>query len=173
MARRAILLVGLSGSGKSTVGPIVARELGAPFVDLDAVIETRAGRSIAQIFDEKGERAFRAMEAGLGVEVLGGTPAVVATGGGFLEDQDSRRRALSQAWAVYLDTSPAVAASRLEGTRDRPLLKGQDAAHRLGEMLARREAAYLEAQCRVTTDGKSADEVAAAVVMLARQQGGW
>ena len=153
MARRHVVLVGLPGSGKTTVGELVAKRLRAPFVDMDDAIQMRAGRSVVEIFDEEGEAAFRSMEVALGAEVLGGTPeAVVSSGGGFFVDPTTRRRVLEVAYVIYLETSPAHAALRLVGRTDRPLLNVPDPLARMGELLARRETAYLEAQGRVTTD---------------------
>ena len=173
MARSHIVLVGLPGAGKTTVGAIVAARLGAPFQDLDRVIESRTGRSVAQLFAEQGEAAFRALEAGVGAELLAGPPSILAPGGGFFGDQDQRRRTLSQAYAIYLKTSAAVAARRLAGTPDRPLLAGFQPMLRLRLLLEQREAGYLEAQGHVTTDGRAPETVAAEVLELARTYGGW
>jgi len=173
LTKRSLLLVGLPGAGKSTVGPLLAELLGAPFVDFDRTIEMRAGRSVARLFEEQGEAAFRALEAQLGSELLAGPPAVLAPGGGYVLDAATRRQALEKALLVYLETSPSVAARRLAGQEDRPLLKGFDRTLRLRQLLEQREAVYLEAQCRVTTDLGSPVEVAAQVAELARTLGGW
>jgi shikimate kinase len=159
------------------VGTLVARELGAPFTDLDAVIESREGKSVSAIFAEHGEAAFRALEAAVGAELLEGPPAILAPGGGFFADARLRAQTLAVAYALYLETSPAAAALRLLGAYERPMLKGRapglQVEQRLAELLAQREAAYLEAQGRVRTDEKSARDVAAEVVVLARTHGGW
>ena len=170
---RHVVLVGLSGSGKSTVGAIVAARLKAPFADIDALVEHRAGRSITRIFDEDGEAAFRALEAAVAADVLAGPPSIIAAGGGTFDDPGNRRRTLEAAVVVYLETSPGVAAARLDDSVGRPLLDGSDRADRLGAMLERRAPAYHQAQQRVTTDGLTADRVADEVVALARQKGGW
>ncbi|MGD0484589.1 MAG: shikimate kinase, partial [Gemmatimonadales bacterium] len=81
--RQHVLLVGLSGAGKTTVGRLVAAKLGAPFMDLDEEVARRAGRAIAAVFEEEGEAAFRAIEAACARDALAGPPAVVAAGGGF------------------------------------------------------------------------------------------
>ena len=173
MKKRHIVLVGLPGAGKTTVGRLVAQRLGAPFVDLDQLIESREGNSVSAIFAEQGEAAFRAVERAVGEELLAGAPTVIAPGGGFFLDAGTRRRTLDVACAVYLETSPRIAAERLAGQSDRPLLEGGDMARRIGELLSQREAAYLEAPCRVTTDGRSAKDVADAVCELARAEAGW
>jgi shikimate kinase len=167
------LLVGLPGSGKSTVGELVARSLGARWIDLDAEIEARAGKSVPRIFAEDGETVFRTLESQAGRAVLSSEPAVISVGGGFLEG-DGRHHALrARALVVYLQTSPEVCARRLGDPSGRPLLEGKPAAARLRELLARREAGYLEAAGKVTTDGLAPSDVAGRVVELARELGGW
>lgn len=173
MARRHVVLVGLPGAGKTTVGRLVAERLGAPFIDVDRVIETRAGKSVGEIFAEEGEAAFRALEVEVGAELLSGAPAVISPGGGFFTDAPLRRRALEIACVLYLQTSPAEAARRLGGQADRPLLDGHEPVQRLRALLEQREAAYLEARDTVTTDDRSALEVADQVVVLACAHGGW
>lgn len=173
MPRRHLVLVGLSGAGKTAAGRLAAGLLGAPFTDVDAVVEQRAGRAIAAIFDAEGEAAFRVLEAAAGRDALLGVPAVIATGGGFLLDPESRRLAHARALVVHLAVGPETAARRLAGSHDRPLLEGADMVARLRELLAAREPLYLEAAEQVTTDGLTLDEVAARLVALARSEGDW
>jgi len=173
MKRRHIILVGLPGSGKTTVARLVAERLGATVIDFDAVIEARAGKSVERIFAEDGEPAFRALEATVGAEALAGEPAILSPGGGFFQDPVQRRLALVMGYVVYLMTSPAVAARRLEGSHSRPLLKGFEPALRLHLLLEQRRGTYLEAQERVTTDLLTPEAVADEVAQLARTHGGW
>lgn len=170
---RHLVLAGLPGAGKSTVGRLVADLLGAPFADLDSLIEARAGKPIPRIFADDGEPAFRALEAALGAELLAGAPTVISAGGGFLAEALNRHRALLAGYVIYLETSPAVAASRVAREGGRPLLEGGDAVTRLEQLLGQRLSVYLEAQDRVTTDGLTAVEVASRVAELARACGGW
>lgn len=173
MTPRHLVLVGLPGAGKSTVGQLVASRLGAPFADFDRLIEHRAGKSVARIFAEDGEGAFRALEATIGAEQLTGPPAVLAPGGGYVLNAVQRRLAIAMGYVVYLVTSPAVAARRLEGQDTRPLLKGFDPVLRLQQFLEQRRDVYVEAQGQVTTDGLTPAEVADQVAQLARTSGGW
>jgi shikimate kinase len=177
VAPRHVVLVGLPGSGKSAVGALAAKQLGAPFTDLDVAISAREGKTVSEIFAERGEPAFRALEARVGMELLEGPPAILAPGGGFFADSSLRARTLDVAYALFLETSPKEAAHRLQDASDRPMLKGRERGlamqQRLAELLAQREAAYLEAQGRVSTDAKSIEQVASEVVVLARAHGGW
>ena len=173
VARRHVVLVGLPGSGKTTVGRLAAERLGAPFSDLDEAIAARAGKSVARIFAEDGEPAFRALEAEAGDRILAGEPVVPSPGGGFIEDTQRRRHILERALVIYLSTSPAVAAERLRGETARPLLALGDAVTRISELLDRRRAGYQQAHATVTTDEQTPDDVAAAVAELARTKGGW
>jgi shikimate kinase len=173
LTKRHVILVGLPGSGKTTVGRLVATELGAPFVDLDEAIQSRAGKSVARLFAEDGEAAFRALESELGAEVLAGPPAVVAPGGGFFAGDAARAMARRAGLVVYLETDPDVAAARLGGAAGRPLLEGGETAARLASLLAARGPLYRESECTVPTTGVAAAAVARLVASLARARGGW
>lgn len=171
--RRHIILIGLPGAGKTTVGRLAARALGATFTDLDDVIAARRGKSIPRIFAEDGEPAFRALEAELGAETFAGPAGVIALGGGFVAEPARRRLALRSGVVVHLKTLAATAARRLAGSSGRPLLDGRDIPDRLTQLSDQREHAYLEAPHSVTTDELSPEQIAGKVVALARQQGGW
>lgn len=173
MGRRHVVLVGLPGSGKSTVGRIAAEQLGAPFLDLDRLIESRTGRTIERIMAEQEEAGFRLLEAEAAADVLSGPAAVLAPGGGFFQDPAGRQAALEAGYVVYLHVSPSVAARRLKDATDRPLLKGYDITLRLAQLLQRREAAYLQAHAKVSTDSLEPGQVAERVAVLARSGGGW
>lgn len=165
-----LLLLGLPGAGKSTVGPLVAASLGRAFVDLDLEIERRERRSIPEIFAAQGEGAFRALERALSAELLvaGRAPIVLAPGGGWVEDPANRALMAGCCIAVYLRVSPAVALARM-GTaiRTRPLLAGDDPEKKLSELLVRREATYLQSQYTLSVDSMTPAEVASSIVALA------
>ena len=159
---RPILLVGMMGSGKSTVGPLLARLLARDFLDLDEEIERRAGRTISEIFESDGETAFRSLE-GEAVEALAKGDVVVALGGGAIAQPGASKRLAKLGTVVYLRASPDELAGRIGGADERPLLSGLDASgqrRRLEEILQARETAYETAQVVVETDGRSVEEIA-------------
>ena len=170
--KRHVLLVGLPGSGKTTVGMLVARELGTAFVDVDAAIIRREGRPVTLIFAEKGEAAFRDMERREVEAALGREPAVIAPGGGLAMQPGVLARARAAALIVYLRTKPDTATRRV-GPGNRPTLMGGDPLDLMRDLLRDREVAYLEADATVDTDGRSAADVATEVVRLAHAQAGW
>ena len=146
-----ILLVGLSGSGKSTVGRLLARQLERPFIDTDDALARRAGRSIPQIFAAEGEQHFRELEAAEVCAALAGPPAVVSLGGGALMQPLTRIRC-AQHCLVWLDAPPSVLARRVAprgDARGRPLLAGIDPVLRLTELLAQRRPQYAQAHVRL------------------------
>jgi shikimate kinase len=152
-----VVLVGAPGSGKSTVGGLLAERLGVPFVDVDAVIEQRTGRSIAAIFADDGEPAFRALEEQVTAELLGG-PGVLSLGGGAVLSPTTRA-ALRGRRVVWLQVSAATAVSRVGLNEARPLLLG-NVRGRLIKLLAERTPLYAEvATERVDTDASTPDEV--------------
>jgi shikimate kinase len=124
-----IYLTGFMGSGKSTIGPLVANVLGYDFIDLDAAIEARAGKSIPVLFEEEGEAAFRAIEAEVLLETTRQEHLVVSVGGGALTFEVNLQRALWHGTVVYLHVPVDQLVRRLKrGARQRPLLR--DAAGR-------------------------------------------
>lgn len=150
--RPTLLLGGFMGTGKSTVGRIVAERVGLPFVDLDEVVERAAGCSVAEIFATRGEAAFRALEAeALGTELAEPAPRVVALGGGALLDRGRRLRALESARVVTLTARVETLVARTTGA-GRPLLDGPDRSARVRDLLASRAAAYAETHAVVATD---------------------
>ena len=174
-ARAHLVLLGPSGAGKSTVGPLVAARLGRPFVDLDAVIETRIGMPIATLFAEQGEGAFRAWEHRVTEELLqpGGPPIVLAPGAGWIEDPRHQALLRGRLWGVYLAVDPAIAVTRMGGSVGlRPKLGGADPVDSAGRLAMRREPLYLQSHHTVSTNSMSPDAVASYIVALASRDSG-
>ena len=171
-----IVLIGLSGSGKTTAGPLVARALGWDYLDLDETIERSAGRPIREIFAAGGETAFRALERDALASALEHTSVVVATGGGIVEDAANRELLRSRAFSVWLHAPLEVLAERLREATDRPLLAG-DAPSMLARMLERRAARYASSSDWVVATGalaprQVADEIVRAWLMRGTAAGG-
>lgn len=159
-----IYLTGLSGSGKSTVGPILAQQLGWSFVDTDRLIEEATGMAVTDIFSTFGEPVFREHESTMVQHVAAMfRELVVSLGGGAVVSGKNRSCIQETGTIVYLKASPKLLAERLDdGTELRPLLRtaDNDVAGRLAQLLAEREALYEEAHVIVETDGLDADAIA-------------
>lgn len=160
--RRPVLLVGMRGAGKSTAGPIVARRLGRPFVDLDQEIEREAGCSVPDIFRREGEPAFRDRELAALRRALSARPgAVVAAGGGALDRVEGRAAvAVAGARVVFLDAPADVLAARLRGS-DRPALTSLPFREEVKALLREREPRYRSA-AEVAVDAGTGDPAAVA-----------
>jgi shikimate kinase len=150
--RRPIVLVGLMGVGKSTVGRRLASRLHLPFVDADKEIETAAGLSIAEIFARYGEQAFRDGERRVIARLIDGRPKVIATGGGAFMNDQTRALILARATAVWLDADIDVLVDRVSRRDDRPLLQDRDPRQVLVELSAKRNPVYALAPIHVRSE---------------------
>lgn len=146
-----VVLVGLMGAGKSTVGRRLARRLGLPFVDSDEEIERAAVHSIPEIFDRFGEASFRDGERRVLRRLIEGEPKVVATGGGAFMDTETRALILRRCLAVWLDADIETLAARVARRGHRPLLAGRDPGPLLRELAAVRNPVYAEAHLRIVS----------------------
>ena len=156
-----VYLVGMPGSGKSTVGAELAGRLGVPFVDLDAEIEGREGRTVPEIFRADGEAAFRALEAKELVRASAQDPSVIACGGGVVLEQANRITLRSTGTCVFLDVPLDVLRERVRPSEDRPLIRS---AGDLEELLASRERLYREFAAHVVDGSGDPGSVADAIV---------
>lgn len=171
-ARRHVVLVGLPGAGKSTVGPILAAALGWPFHDLDEAIVRREGRSITEIFSESGEPFFRDLETMISRELLAGSPSVISTGGGWIVSDDNVTAARTAALIVHLRVTPPTAAARMATDAHlRPLLGSAETTQRLEELWVSRRERYSLADVEVDTEVLDPEEVAASIVKLIERPG--
>jgi shikimate kinase len=156
-----VYLVGMPGSGKSTVGGEVAGRLGVPFVDLDAEIERRSGESVPDIFAREGEAGFRVLEARELVDASRNDPSVVACGGGVVLEPANRITLRNTGTCVYLDVPLAVLQDRVRPAADRPLIRSDGD---LARLLAEREPLYREFAAHVVDGSGPPGEVADAIV---------
>ena len=136
---RSLVLVGMMGAGKSSIGRRLATRLAMPFVDADTEIELAAGMSIPEIFEAHGEPHFRDGEARVIARLLGGAPIVLATGGGAVLREETRARIAERAISIWLKADADVILRRVKRRTDRPLLHTPDPAATIGRLIAERE----------------------------------
>ncbi len=168
MAKTLVFLTGFMGSGKSTIGPLLARQIGYDFLDLDELIEEIEGKKIADIFREKGELYFRNIERNILTEtVLKLSRFVVALGGGTITFLDNLYLIKKAGVLIYLRTSPQVLLERIKFKTDRPLLLDQSGNvlsedllfEKIMMLLKARERYYLQADFLVSTDDRDVNEI--------------
>ena len=169
---RIIVLVGLMGAGKSCVGRRVAQRLGIPFVDADAEVEAAAGCSIADIFEQYGEEAFRDGERRVIARLLDGPPSVLATGGGAFIDEETRNLILEKGVSVWLRADPETLVARTSGRTHRPLLNTGDPEKTLADLIDTRYPVYSMADIVVDTGSDSATVTCNRVIDALSQQAG-
>jgi shikimate kinase len=162
---RPIVLVGLMGAGKSTVGRRLARRLGLPFADADEEIEADAGLAIAEIFERYGEARFRERERLVVARLVDGPRRVIAAGGGAFVDAETRALILERCVAVWLDAELELIAERVGSAGDRPLLNGREPLAALRALAEQRSPAYAEAHFAIRPRGldQTVDEIVAAL----------
>jgi shikimate kinase len=142
---RSIVLVGMMGAGKSSIGRRLGTRLGLPFIDADTEIEERAGMTISELFEKYGEAYFRAGEARVIARLLDGGPRVLATGGGAFMNANIRAQLRAKGISVWLKADFDLLLRRIKRRNDRPLLKTDDPASRLKALIEERYPVYAEA----------------------------
>ena len=165
---RALWLVGMMGSGKTTVGGLIAQQTGLAFVDTDARIEAENDLTVSGIWEIEGEQTFRDLESGqIGRIAAAGEDCVVATGGGVVLRPENVAAMRSNGTVVWLTAEPEQLAARVRTPRTRPLLDARRTEQRLSELLAEREQWYAEAAHHsVDTRFKSPEEVSREVILF-------
>ena len=161
---RSVILTGFMGTGKSSVGKVLARMSGLTYVDLDALIVAQAGLSINEIFSLLGEPAFRALESSLLLSLNQQEGIILSTGGGAVLSAENRDIMRSRGIVVNLTAPVSVIRARLRHATDRPLLRDSAASEKIEQMLGEREACYAEADIRIDTAGKKIEDVAAEIM---------
>ncbi|MBP6704794.1 MAG: shikimate kinase [Vicinamibacteria bacterium] len=162
-----IALVGFMGSGKSTIGPLLAGRLAYDFVDLDREIESRAGARVSDIFATRGESTFREIEGRVLAELLGAEARVLATGGGAFAQPKAAETLLARAFVVHLDCDFDEACRRAALQGGRPLLENGPAA--AAALYAERKDKYARAHVTIDTTLRSPEEVVAEIARLLPQ----
>ena len=161
---RPIVLVGLMGVGKTSVGRRLANRLHLPFADADHEIEMASGLTVSEIFERFGEAHFRDGERRVIARLIDGRQKVIATGGGAFMNDATRALILDRATAVWLDADIDTLAARVARRDDRPLLRGKDARVVLGELAAVRNPIYALAPIHVRSNAHPHDATVDAIV---------
>jgi len=165
MSHRNIILIGPMGSGKSTIGSIIAKRLNREFQDSDHYIEKRTGVDIARIFDIEGEQGFRDRETNALKELLSQNNRVIATGGGSVLREANQALLKQQGYIVFLDTTVKQQLQRLRRDKKRPLLQTENPRERLEALFEQRHPIYLDlADLAIKTDKRVARRLAADII---------
>lgn len=161
---RPIVLIGLMGAGKTTVGRRLAQRLGLPFVDADEEIEAAAGMSISEIFQMFGEAYFRDGERRVISRLIDGSPKVIATGGGAFMNDRTRALILEKTTAVWLEADLDTLVERVRRRSTRPLLKDRDPRQVLGDLAKLRNPVYALAPIHVRSQPSPHDATVKAIL---------
>lgn len=165
MSQANIFLVGLMGSGKTTIGRQLARRMGRVFYDSDHEIVNRTGVRIPVIFELEGEAGFRRREAQVIAELADEGGVVVATGGGAVLDPENRRRMQESGWIVYLDVPTSILLERTRHDTNRPLLQVADPAGRLNSLRGERDPLYREIASLVVDGSRANSQIAVSRIL--------
>jgi shikimate kinase len=167
LGKRSVVLVGMMGAGKSSIGRRAALRLGIPFVDADAEIEMAAQMTIPELFERRGEAEFRAGEARVILRLLESGPQVLATGGGAFMNPDTRAAIAAKGISVWLKAEFDVLMKRIKRRHDRPLLKTEDPGATLQKLMDERYPIYaladLTIQSREVLHDRIVDEIVSAL----------
>jgi shikimate kinase len=158
-----IVLAGFMGTGKTTIGQIVADRLGMSFIDLDETIEADAGQPIARIFADEGEAAFRSLEAQIASKIVSQSGQVIATGGGTLLNVDTRAAFAGNSLLVCLTADPEIIMERVAGDKTRPLAQNREA---LITLMGDRAALYASLPYHVDTTDRTPEQAAEEVMRI-------
>jgi shikimate kinase len=156
--KNCIALIGFMATGKSTIGPLLARELEYDFIDTDAMVEADMGMTIADIFAQLGEDAFRDAEHEALKKALNMEKIVLSTGGGIILFKRNRKLLAEQAFVVSLSAQPETIYGRVKDDDTRPLLKCNDPLQRIKQILAERQVYYDVCDFKISTETWTAEE---------------
>lgn len=156
-----ITLIGMMGSGKTTLGKILSEKTNVSAIDIDELIELNENSTITDIFKTQGEEYFRKIEAKTIKELINSTnPQILSLGGGAFENVQTRELLLNNSVVIYLETTPVEILNRIQKTNNRPLLKNNMTIEKINEIITKRKDNYNLAHHKILTDGKTPSKIA-------------
>ena len=156
-----ITLIGMMGSGKTTLGKILSEKTNISAIDIDELIEQNENSTITDIFKTQGEEYFRKIEAKTIKELINSTnPQILSLGGGAFENEQTRELLLKNSTVIYLETTPEEIFRRIQKTNNRPLLKNNMTIEKINEIITKRKDNYNLAHHKILTDGKTPSKIA-------------
>ena len=156
--QKTLVLVGMMGAGKTTIGRLLAESLGLAFFDSDMEIERRAGKTISDIFDHDGERAFRTLEEKTLGTLLGGDACIIAAGGGAFLNAETRKQIQENAFSIWLDAPMEVMFERARQDNKRPLLQKENAGDVFATLYSERKEVYALADIHIVNGTQSSQK---------------
>lgn len=156
---KTIVLIGMMGSGKTTIGKLLGEKLTLRSIDIDVIIEQNEKRTVSEIFQNEGEKYFRNIERETIKKIFTNKDLIISLGGGAFEDQLTRELLLKNSTVIYLKTSPNVILERIKNNTNRPLLKNQMTVEKIQSIILQRQKNYELANITILTDNKNTDKI--------------
>lgn len=156
---KTIVLIGMMGSGKTTIGKLLGTKLNLKNIDIDILIEQNEKRTISDIFQNNGEKYFRNLEKETIQSVFEDKNLVISLGGGAFEDQVTQELLLKNSTIIYLKTSPQIILERIKNNTNRPLLKNQMTIEKIQSIISKRQKNYELANITILTDNKNPNKI--------------
>lgn len=156
---KTIVLIGMMGSGKTTIGKLLGEKLTLRSIDIDVIIEQNEKRTVSEIFQNEGEKYFRNIERETIKKNFTNKNLIISLGGGAFEDQLTQELLLKNSTVIYLKTSPNVILERIKNNTNRPLLKNQMTVEKIQSIILQRQKNYELANITILTDNKNTDKI--------------
>lgn len=156
---KTIVLIGMMGSGKTTIGKLLGEKLTLRSIDIDVIIEQNEKRTVSEIFQNEGEKYFRNIERETIKKNFTNKDLIISLGGGAFEDQLTQELLLKNSTVIYLKTSPNVILERIKNNTNRPLLKNQMTVEKIQSIILQRQKNYELANITILTDNKNTDKI--------------
>lgn len=156
---KTIVLIGMMGSGKTTIGKLLGEKLTLRSIDIDVIIEQNEKRTVSEIFQNEGEKYFRNIERETIKKNFMNKDLIISLGGGAFEDQLTQELLLKNSTVIYLKTSPNVILERIKNNTNRPLLKNQMTVEKIQSIILQRQKNYKLANITILTDNKNTDKI--------------